>query len=282
MKIGIIGVGLMGGSFALDFRSIYKDSKIYGFDVDIKNFQYSIDNKIVDELLSETNCKDLDFLIVSVPVHIIADVVKRYLDFIGSNTLIIDLGSTKNSICNALNNHPKRDQFLASHPIAGTENSGPKSAIKGLYTNSINIVCESDKTRSELLERALKLFKKLRMKIINMDPVEHDKNIAYVSHLSHVSSFMLAKTVLEKKLVRKNIFDLAGSGFESTVRLAKSSPEMWTDIFEDNKKNIIKSLDDYIENLAHINSLIKKDRFDEVESQLKSTNYIKTILKGIN
>ena len=132
MKIGIIGVGLMGGSFALDFRSIYKNSKIYGFDVDIKNFQFSIDNKIVDELLSETNCKDLDVLIVSVPVHIIPDVVKKYLDFVGSNTLVIDLGSTKNSICNALNDHPKRDQFLASHPIAGTENSGPKSAIKGL------------------------------------------------------------------------------------------------------------------------------------------------------
>ena len=162
MKIGIIGVGLMGGSFALDFRSRYKNSKIYGFDVDIKNFKYSIENKIVDELLNEENCKDLDFLIVSVPVHNIPEVVKKYLDFVGYNTLVIDLGSTKNSICNALNNHPKRDQFLASHPIAGTENSGPKSAIKGLYTNSINIVCESDKTRSELLERALKLFKKLR------------------------------------------------------------------------------------------------------------------------
>ena len=239
MKIGIIGIGLMGGSFALDFRSIYKNSKIYGFDVDIKNFKYSIENKIVDELLNEENCKDLDFLIVSVPVHNIPEVVKKYLDFVGYNTLVIDLGSTKNSICNALNNHPKRDQFLASHPIAGTENSGPKSAIKGLYTNSINIICESDKTRSELLERSLKLFKNLRMKIINMDPLDHDKNIAYVSHLSHISSFMLAKTVLEKKLVRKNIFDLAGSGFESTVRLAKSSPETWGSIFNDNKSNLV-------------------------------------------
>ena len=281
MKVGIIGIGLMGGSFALDFRSIYKNSKIYGFDVDIKNFKYSIDNKIVDELLTETNCKDLDFLIVSVPVHIIADVVKKYLDFVGSNTLVIDLGSTKSSICNSLNNHPKRDQFLASHPIAGTENSGPKSAIKGLYINSINIICESHKTRSELLERALKLFKNFRMKIINMDPLEHDKNIAYVSHLSHISSFMLAKTVLEKKLVRKNIFDLAGSGFESTVRLAKSSPETWVSIFNDNKSNLVEALNEYIDNLSDIKSLIEKSQNDLLFDELSKINLIRKILSGI-
>ena len=281
MKIGIIGIGLMGGSFALDFRSIYKNSKIYGFDIDKKNFQYSIDNKIIDELLTETNCKDLDFLIVSVPVHIITDVVIKYMDFVGSNTLVIDLGSTKNSICNSLNNHPKRDQFLASHPIAGTENSGPKSAIKGLYTNSINIICESEKTRSELLEKGLELFKNLRMKIINMDPSEHDKNIAYVSHLSHISSFMLAKTVLEKKLVRKNIFDLAGSGFESTVRLAKSSPETWGSIFSDNKSNIVEALNEYIDNLIHIKSLIEKSQNDLLFNELSKINLIRKILSGI-
>ena len=281
MKIGIIGIGLMGGSFALDFRSIYENSKIYGFDVDNKNFQYSIDNKIVDELLTEPKCRELDFLVVSVPVHNIPSVVKKYLDFIGSNTLVIDLGSTKNSICNSLNNHPKRDQFLASHPIAGTENSGPKSAIKGLYTNSINIICESDKTRSELLDGALKLFKNLRMKIINMDPVDHDKNIAYVSHLSHISSFMLAKTVLEKKLVRKNIFDLAGSGFESTVRLAKSSPETWGSIFNDNKSNLVEALNEYIDNLNDIKSIIETIQNDLLFDELSKINLIRKILSGI-
>tara|TARA_B100000575_G_scaffold176924_1_gene141868 strand:- start:1426 stop:1773 length:348 start_codon:yes stop_codon:yes gene_type:complete len=115
-----------------------------------------------------------------------------------------------------------------------------------------------------------------------MNPDSHDKHIAYVSHLSHLSSFMLGKTVMDEEKNEKNIFDMAGSGFESTVRLAKSSPEMWTDIFEDNKENIIKSLDDYIKNLIQVNNLIKDDRFNEIESQLKSTNYIKTILKGIN
>tara|TARA_B100000963_G_scaffold53847_1_gene41950 strand:+ start:9911 stop:10765 length:855 start_codon:yes stop_codon:yes gene_type:complete len=281
MKLGIIGLGLMGGSFAYDFRSVYKNSKIYGFDVDIENFQYSIDNKIVDELLTETNSKELDFLIVSVPVHSITNIVKKYLDFVGPNTLVFDLGSTKNSICNSLDNHPKRDQFLASHPIAGTENSGPKSAVKGLYVNSINIICESDKTRSDLLKRALKLFKNLKMKIINMDPLDHDKNIAYVSHLSHISSFMLAKTVLEKKLLRKNIFDLAGSGFESTVRLAKSSPKTWGSIFNDNKSNIIEALNEYIDNLNNIKSLIEKSKNDLLFDELNKINLIREILLGI-
>ena len=281
MKIGIIGIGLMGSSFALDFRSKNKNSKIYGFDKDQKSLDYSIKNKIVDELLSDENCRHLDFLIISVPVHYISNIVKKYLNHISKNTLVIDLGSTKKSICDSLKNHPKRDQFLATHPIAGTENSGPMSAVSGLYFNSINIICESNKTRLDLLEKALKLFKSFKMKIIKMDPSDHDKNIAYLSHLSHISSFMLAKTVLKKKSLKKNIFDLAGSGFESTVRLAKSSPETWTSIFNDNKSNITKALDEYIDNLKEIKSLIDNNQKDILFDDLNKINLIREILSGI-
>jgi len=281
MKIGIIGIGLMGGSFALDFRSKNKNSKIYGFDKDQKSLDYSIKNKIVDELLSDENCRYLDFLIISVPVHYISNIVKKYLNHISKNTLVIDLGSTKKSICDSLKNHPKRDQFLPTHPIAGTENSGPMSAVSGLYFNSINIICESDKTRSDLLEKALKLFKSFKMKIIKMDPSDHDKNIAYLSHLSHISSFMLAKTVLRKKSLKKNIFDLAGSGFESTVRLAKSSPETWTSIFNDNKSNITEALNEYIDNLKEIKTLINNNQKDVLFDDLNKINLIREILSGI-
>jgi prephenate dehydrogenase len=201
---------------------------------------------------------------------------------VNNKSLVIDFGSTKKSICQIVKDHPNRKNFLATHPIAGTEFSGPAAAHEGLFDGKNIIICDKDKTDKPILELGLKIFNLMKMKIGYMDSDSHDKHIAYVSHLSHISSFMLGKTVMDEEKNEKNIFDMAGSGFESTVRLAKSSPEMWTDIFEDNKKNIIKSLDDYIENLAHINSLIKKDRFDEVESQLKSTNYIKTILKGIN
>ncbi len=281
MKIGIIGIGLMGGSFALDFRSKNKNSKIYGFDTNKKSLDYSIENKIVDELLSEKNCRDLDFLIISVPVHNIPSTLKKYLKFVSKNTLLVDLGSTKKSICDALKNHPKRDQFLATHPIAGTENSGPRSVVSGLYINSINIICESDKTRSDLLENAIKLFKSFKMKIIKMDPSDHDRNIAYLSHLSHISSFMLAKTVLEKKILNKNIFDLAGSGFESTVRLAKSSPETWSSIFNDNKSNITEALDEYINNLKDIKKLIENNQKDILYDDLNKINRIREILSGI-
>ena len=281
MKIGIIGIGLMGGSFALDFRSKNKNSKIYGFDNDQESLDYSIKNKIVDELLSDENCRYLDFLIISVPVHYISNIVKKYLNHISKNTLVIDLGSTKKSICDSLKNHPKRDQFLPTHPIAGTENSGPMSAVSGLYFNSTNIICESDKTRLDLLEKALKLFKSFKMKIIKMDPSDHDKNIAYLSHLSHISSFMLAKTVLRKKSLKKNIFDLAGSGFESTVRLAKSSPETWTSIFNDNKSNITEALNEYIDNLKEIKTLINNNQKDVLFDDLNKINLIREILSGI-
>ena len=281
MKIGIIGIGLMGGSFALDFRSKNKNSKIYGFDNDQQSLDYSIKNKIVDELLSDENCRHLDFLIISVPVHYISNIVKKYLNHISKNTLVIDLGSTKKSICDSLKNHPKRDQFLATHPIAGTENSGPMSAVSGLYFNSTNIICESDKTRSDLLEKALKLFKSFKMKIIKMDPSDHDKNIAYLSHLSHISSFMLAKTVLRKKSLKKNIFDLAGSGFESTVRLAKSSSVTWTSIFNDNKSNITEALNEYIDNLKEIKTLINNNQKDVLFDDLNKINLIREILSGI-
>ena len=185
------------------------------------------------------------------------------------------------SICDSLKNHPKRDQFLPTHPIAGTENSGPMSAVSGLYFNSTNIICESDKTRSDLLEKALKLFKSFKMKIIKMDPSDHDINIAYLSNLSHISSFMLAKTVLRKKSLKKNIFDLAGSGFESTVRLAKSSPETWTSIFNDNKSNITEALNEYIDNLKEIKTLINNNQKDVLFDDLNKINLIREILSGI-
>ena len=209
------------------------------------------------------------------------EILKIVLDNVSDNTLVMDVGSTKKNICSKLKNHPNRKNFLATHPISGTENSGPNAAIKKLYFNITNIICEPELTSPDILNFAYNLFSKFNMKIINMDPMEHDKNIAYVSHLSHISSFMLAKTVLEKKLVRKNIFDLAGSGFESTVRLAKSSPETWGPIFNDNKSNLVEALNEYIDNLSYIKSLIEKSQNDLLFDELSKINLIRKILSGI-
>ena len=167
------------------------------------------------------------------------------------------------------------------HPIAGTEFSGPSAAIHNLYQGKTNIICEVEDTAFKLQEKALKLFLDIGMRIRYMKPKAHDKHIAYMSHLSHISSFMLGKTVIEKEKNERDIFDMAGSGFESTVRLAKSSPEMWTPIFEQNKTNVIETLEEYIQNLEQFKELMKNDDFEAIFNEMKNTNHIKEILKGI-
>ena len=249
MKIYIIGIGLIGGSMALDIKLIYDEATIFGIDANEKHLGEAIELGLIDEKASENDLISADLVIVAVPVDVGLVILPEILNKIGEQTLVFDVGSTKNPICEAIQNHPKRRNFLACHPIAGTEFSGPKAAIKGLFEGKTNIICEVEKTTFKLQETAMDLFKKLGMRIRYMDPKSHDKHIAYVSHLSHISSFMLGKTVIEKEKDEQDIFDMAGSGFESTVRLAKSSPAMWTPIFKQNKKQVVKSLEEYIKNL---------------------------------
>ena len=202
----------------------------------------------------------------------------KILNSINKDTLVFDVGSTKLPICEALLNHPNRKNFLATHPMAGTEFSGPNAAVEGLYLNKNNIVCEIEKTNPKIYKKALRIFKMLNMNIIKMDSKSHDVHVAYVSHLSHISSFMLGKTVIEKEKNEKNIFDLAGSGFESTVRLAKSSPATWTPIFLQNKNNLVLAINEYISNLNQIKEMIEENNYSTLSSILNNTNRIKQIL----
>jgi len=279
MKTFIIGTGLIGGSMALDIKSIYDDAIILGIDANEQHLDEAIHLGIIDQISTENELINADLVIVAVPVDIALVILPNILNKIGEQTLVFDVGSTKNPICEAIENHPKRKNFMACHPIAGTEFSGPKAAIKGLYKGKTNIICEVEKTTFKLQEKAMDLFKKLGMRIRYMDPKSHDKHIAYVSHLSHISSFMLGKTVIEKEKSEQDIFDMAGSGFESTVRLAKSSPAMWTPIFKQNKKQVIKSLEEYIQNLSNFKDLLENDNYEEVYNEMQNTNRIKEILK---
>jgi prephenate dehydrogenase len=214
-------------------------------------------------------------------VHASIKIIDEVLHTVNDDALVIDAGSTKEQICKSIEAHPKRRNFLAAHPIAGTEFSGPSAAISRLFEGKTNIICEVEKTAFSLQEKALELFKNLGMRIRYMDPKSHDKHIAYVSHLSHISSFMLGKTVIEKEKNERDIFDLAGSGFASTVRLAKSSPAMWAPIFEQNKTNVIETLDEYISNLQEFKNLMLQDNFEGIYKEMENTNYIKKILKGL-
>ncbi len=279
MNIFIIGTGLIGGSMALDIQSLYDNAVLFGIDSNENHLDQALQLGIIHQKAAISDLSNADFVILAVPVDIALVILPEILEAIGEETLVFDVGSTKLPICEVVENHPNRRNFMACHPIAGTEFSGPKAAVKGLFEGKTNIICEVEKTTFKLQEKGMDLFRKLGMRIRYMNPKSHDKHIAYVSHLSHISSFMLGKTVIEKEKDEQDIFDMAGSGFESTVRLAKSSPAMWTPIFKQNKKQVVKSLEEYILNLTHFKELIENDNYEEVYNEMQNTNRIKEILK---
>ena len=279
-KIAVIGLGLIGGSMALELKKLTW-ATIYGIDNNPEHLQKAHELGLIFEKADLTIVKEVDVVIIAVPVNAIPILTSKVLDLVEKDTLVFDVGSVKTEVCTTVANHPNRKNFVAAHPIAGTEFSGPEAAIYNLFTNKMNIICEKDKTDTTILQKALQLFEKLEMRTTFMNPVEHDKHIAYVSHLSHISAFMLGKTVLEIEPDEKNIFTMAGSGFRSTVRLAKSSPAMWTPIFIQNKQNILKSLNEYIKNLETFKKLIEKDSDEDIYNIMHNTNRIKNILDGI-
>ncbi|WP_460219907.1 prephenate dehydrogenase [Psychroserpens sp. MEBiC05023] len=280
-RVYIIGVGLIGGSLALDIKSNNDQVTVYGIDSNMSHLDEALELNIIDAIATYDDLNLADLVVLSIPVDKALIELPKVLDAISDDTLVIDVGSTKLPVCEAIKNHERRRNFLATHPIAGTEFSGPKAAIRHLFQKKTNIICEVEKTTFKLQEKALQLFSDLGMRIRYMNPEAHDKHIAYVSHLSHISSFMLGKTVIEKEKNERDIFDMAGSGFESTVRLAKSSPAMWTPIFKQNKENVIETLDEYINNLKHFKLLMEADDFEEIYNEMENTNHIKDILNGI-
>lgn len=281
MNVYIIGIGLIGGSMSLDIQEKYPEAIIHGIDTNEAHIEEALQRQLIHKKATLQNVKNADIVIITIPVQVSIGIITEVLHIINDNTLVIDAGSTKGEICKSIDAHPRRRNFLAAHPIAGTEFSGPTAAIKGLFEGKTNIICEVEKTAFVLQEKALELFKNLGMRIRYMDPKSHDKHIAYVSHLSHISSFMLGKTVIEKEKNERDIFDLAGSGFASTVRLAKSSPAMWTPIFEQNKANVIETLQEYIANLEEFKQLMLQDNYEGIYKEMENTNRIKKILNGI-
>ncbi|MBT8294929.1 MAG: prephenate dehydrogenase [Gramella sp.] len=282
MKVYIVGVGLIGGSFALDLRSVIKNVEIFGIDENSIHLQEALELGLIDYKATFEDLDKADLVYLAIPVDASLKVLPGILDLVNDECVVTDAGSTKENLCKRVADHPKRRNFLAGHPISGTEFSGPAAAIPGLFSNKTNIICEIEKTAFKLQERALEIFQAIGMRIRYMDPKSHDRHIAYVSHLSHISSFMLGKTVLEKERNERDIFDLAGSGFESTVRLAKSSPAMWAPIFNQNKANVLETLDEYISNLEHFRKLMEEDDFEAVFHEMEKTNHIRKVLKGIN
>lgn len=281
MNVVIMGLGLIGGSFAKDVRRLYPEARLLGIDRNQAHVREALDLGIIDEKGDYASLGSAEMVFVAIPVDALLGELPKILESVGDQTLVMDAGSTKGLICEGVADHPKRRNFMACHPISGTEFSGPSAAMEGLYKDKTMIICEVEKTAFNLQERALALFQGMGMRIRYMNPLAHDRHIAYVSHLSHISSFMLGKTVIDKERNERDIFDMAGSGFESTVRLAKSSPDMWTPIFEQNRDNVVETLEEYIQNLIGFKELIQKGDFEKVHTEMGNTNRIKQILKGI-
>jgi len=280
-SVAIIGVGLIGGSWALALKKHFSDITILGADNNQSHLEEALRLGLIDKAVDLDAAAQSDLVFVSIPVGAASEVILSLLDKVGEHTLIMDAGSTKSALCQSISDHPNRSHFLAAHPIAGTEFSGPAAANSDLFDGKLMILCEIEKTAIRLQENTLTAFQKIGMRLRYMDPESHDKHLAYVSHLSHVSSFMLGKTVMDKEADDRNIFDLAGSGFASTVRLAKSSPDMWAPIFLQNKEHLSHTLEAYISNLQKFKMLIDKEDLEALTSEMKRINTIEKILNPL-
>ena len=280
MTVTVIGLGLIGSSLALAINDISFCKHIVGVDINATHCKEALELNIVNEI------KDLkkgvissDVIIVATPVGASINIIAEVLDIISEDQVIIDLGSTKKELCLKFNKHPKRKNYVAAHPIAGTENSGPKAAITNLYQNKKVVVCEKNLSSDTALSIAIEMFNKIGMSAVFMTPEEHDKHLAYISHLSHISSFALGLTVLDLEKDEKNIFNLAGSGFSSTARLAKSSPKMWNAIIAQNKENVLPALDAYIQHLNEFREDIINNNEEKLTSKMMEANNIRRIIK---
>jgi prephenate dehydrogenase len=282
MKVTIVGLGLLGGSFALALREKYPRMYFIGVDNNPTHSQLALAKGISDEILAlKEAIPQSDLVVLAVPVNYIMDLLPQVLDLVLPHTTVIDLGSTKQMICDIADNHPKRSQFVAVHPMAGTENSGPAAAFKELLTDKNVIICDKEKSAHQSLVLVESLLKSIDMKLHYMTPAEHDLHLAYVSHLSHVTSFALGFTVLEKEKDEDNIFSMASTGFSSTVRLAKSSPAMWAPIFDQNREKLSRALADYIEFLQQYKTYIDNRDTQASFDFMTRANEIRRVLSGI-
>lgn len=280
-RIGIIGLGLMGSSLALKLKECGYASAIIGADSSKLVLEEALVLGIIDRISSlEKLIEQVDLIVIAIPVDAIKILLPKVLDEIGSNQIVMDLGSTKSGIAAQVQAHKKRANYVACHPIAGTENNGPSAAFPSLFENKVNIICDKEQSSNIAVDEIELVTQQLGMRSKYMTSKEHDLHIAYVSHLSHISSFTLGQTVLEVEKDEENIFDMAGSGFESTVRLAKSSPKMWAPIFTENSANILKGLDAYIENLKNYKRLIEEKNKVELQEAMEKTNKIRRVLEA--
>ncbi|MEO6548181.1 MAG: prephenate dehydrogenase [Ferruginibacter sp.] len=278
--VTIVGVGLISGSFAMAMKEKGFAKKVFGVSRTEASIIKAKELGIIDDALPlEEAVAQSDLIYVAIPVDATLPMMEKIMSLVTDKQIVADAGSTKYSLCSALANHPMRKQFVATHPMWGTEYSGPEAAVRGAFAGRACVICDkelSDKGAVEIVEN---IYKALGMHIIYMDSHSHDIHAAYVSHISHITSFALANTVLEKEKEEDTIFELAAAGFESTVRLAKSNPAMWAPIFMQNRENVLDVLNEHISQLRKFKASLEKENLGYLTELMENANKIKRILK---
>ena len=278
-RIAIVGLGLIGGSLAIQLNEKGLASRITGVDANPDHANKALELGLVDEILPvEQAVKQSDVVILAIPVDSMVKILPGILDLV-ENQIVIDLGSTKSLLLDSVAGHSKRGRYVASHPMWGTEHSGPAAAVRGAFENKAVIICNAEGSDEDAVEWTKGMFDKIGMHLLEMDAVAHDLHAAYVSHISHITSFALANTVLEKEKEDNAIFEMASAGFESTVRLAKSNSSMWVPIFMQNKENILDVLNEHISQLRKFKSCLEKENREYLTELIEGANKIRRILK---
>lgn len=284
MVVGIIGLGLIGGSMAIDLKRRGFADRVIGVEADSINAAAAKSIGLVDETMDLDDCiGQSDIIVIAVPVGAAVTMLPAILDKFGNmadcKKVVIDVCSTKENLAKVSHYHPMRKNYVASHPMAGTEYSGPWAAMPGLFDGRACILCNSEESSPRAVKLIENMYTVLNMRLTYMNSHNHDVHTAYVSHISHVTSFALALTVLEKEKDEKHIFDLASGGFSSTVRLAKSNADMWVPILTQNRDNVLHAVDTYIEKMQAFRDAIADCDEDAIRKLIESANGIKRIIR---
>jgi prephenate dehydrogenase len=279
MRLAVIGIGLMGGSLALSLKKKGFVSHVIGVDHNPDHQTEALRLGIVDEIRTlEDAIKLSDIIAIATPVNIAEKLLPSVLDLVDQQ-IVFDLGSTKEAVAQIASAHAKKGRFVPTHPMWGTEFSGPSAAQSDAFENKATVICNMEQVDADALSTIVRMYETLGMHIVSMNATNHDIHVAYVSHISHITSFALANTVLEKERESDNIFELASGGFDSTVRLAKSNAATWVPIFMQNKENVLDVLNEHISQLRKFKSCLEKENFEYLAELIENANGIKRILK---
>ena len=279
MTVTIIGIGLIGGSIGISIQENGFATKVIGVDAEREHEKKALRRCLIDEAMPlKEAVAQSDVIVVATPVDSMLQLLPQVLDLVNDQQVVLDVGSTKEQLLDSVKSHPNRKRFVATHPMAGTEHSGPEAAIPNLYDGKYTVIVDQEDSAPDAVKIAEDMYRAMNMEIAYLDAKKHDEHTAYISHISHISSFALALTVLEKEKNEGRIFELASSGFGSTVRLAKSSPDMWVPIFRQNRDNVMTILDEYINTLSQFRTLLIRKDFERFYEKIEEANQIRKIL----